>query len=352
MKYLIYTGPGIGDFIMILPLVKAIKMNDPNAYVRLFSRSSRQKAALPRQMLSIQHYIDDIDYYSISEPIHSFKMLLSSMIRKYDYGIVIQYSYGKDTSLIPSMITNLCSYHTIGPNFKEKKCIIFDTYFNINYEERMSAIFNKILEILHYTTTTLEGLIDLVELKKRLPINYKFNKLPIIAFCVGTASLSMRINGKVMTGWPKSWPYENWIQLANRLAQKGYEIILLGGKKERNDLNRMQMLCLSNNVLDYTGKCSITESMALLSLAQIIVGADTGLMHCAAALNKPTLSLFGCTDYKQFLPFGEKSHYIISYEPCYPCYRTPLSIICETHNCMRHITVEQVYNKIIELQIQ
>ena len=351
MKYLIYTGPGIGDFIMFLPFVKAIKENDPNAYVKIFSRSSQSKVTLPRQMLKVQHFVDELDYYSIGEPIHSVKMLFSSIIQRYDYGIVIQYSYGKDTSVFPSLITNLSSRHTIGPNFKSKN-IKFETYFNINYGSPMADIPNKILDILHYKPTTLNNLIDIELLKNYSPSDYKNSKLPIIVLCVGTASLSLRLNGKVVTGWPKSWPYKRWMQLANMLDNAGYEIILLGGKKEQIDLNKIQSTPLSSKVLNYTGKCTILESMALLSFAKIVVGADTGLMHCAAAMNKTTLSLFGCTDYKEFLPFGNKSQYIISNEPCYPCYRTPQSVLCEHHKCMMNITVEQVFDKIVELNKQ
>ena len=43
MKYLLCEAHGIGDCIMILPIAKAIKMYDPNAYIKVFTCSNKKR---------------------------------------------------------------------------------------------------------------------------------------------------------------------------------------------------------------------------------------------------------------------------------------------------------------------
>ena len=84
-------------------------------------------------------------------------------------------------------------------------------------------------------------------------------------------------------------------------------------------------------------------------MSTIVVGADTGLMHCAGALGKSSLTLFGSTNPKEYLPFGKKSHYIYLNLECAPCFGTLNSVMCEQNKCMRLISVDVVYNKVINL---
>ncbi len=84
-------------------------------------------------------------------------------------------------------------------------------------------------------------------------------------------------------------------------------------------------------------------------ILRLVVGADTGLMHCAGALGKPSLTLFGCTDPKEYLPFGKNSKYICANAECSPCFGTLNSVRCEHKKCMQLISVEEVYTRIIDM---
>jgi ADP-heptose:LPS heptosyltransferase len=56
---------------------------------------------------------------------------------------------------------------------------------------------------------------------------------------------------------------------------------------------------------------SIREVAAILSLARLVISNDTGIMHVAAAVGTPVLSLFGPTDPEQWAPIGTKHRYIV-----------------------------------------
>lgn len=95
--------------------------------------------------------------------------------------------------------------------------------------------------------------------------------------------------------WPtKRWGPEKFAILAQHLAARGATVVLLGGPAERALCERVSALS-GIPVRDTTGN-SIEEAIALLARCDLVVGGDTGLVHCARALGRRTLVLFGPTD--------------------------------------------------------
>ena len=114
MKYLLSEAHGIGDCIMILPVAKAIKRADPDAHIVVFTKSSKNKILINKAIMSLQHHVDEIEYYSVSEKCHSIYFLLKNMIKRFDYGVAIQDYDTPKTSMIPSIILRLCAKNTCG----------------------------------------------------------------------------------------------------------------------------------------------------------------------------------------------------------------------------------------------
>src|SRR5262249_25156989 len=86
-----------------------------------------------------------------------------------------------------------------------------------------------------------------------------------------------------------------------------------------------------------TGKTSLSESIALLSVCDLIVSNDTGPGYIAAALDKPTLTLFGPTDDRMIRPFGARAEMIRHKVDCSPCMLRDCPI---DHRCMTGISVD------------
>jgi heptosyltransferase-1 len=88
----------------------------------------------------------------------------------------------------------------------------------------------------------------------------------------------------------KLWPESDWIALGQDLARRGLRCLLPGGSpKERERATRLAAAIPSAVALPAR---SLTELAGLLAVASIVVGVDTGLVHLAAALDRPTLALF------------------------------------------------------------
>ena len=80
--------------------------------------------------------------------------------------------------------------------------------------------------------------------------------------------------------------------------------------------------------------------MALLSLSDAVVSNDSGLMHVAAALDKPLLGLFGPTPTDYTPPLGERSQVLALDLSCAPCGERECPL--HHHRCMRDLGVDRV----------
>lgn len=354
MKYIIYCGPGIGDFIMTLPMAYYIRQKDGLAYITLFSMMPNGNTFGRRESVSIlylaQDLINNIEYYNSEDLLNSLKWVLKERIRSYKYGFVIQSNNGSSTSVWPCRIVHAMAKETIGITFKEKPMISYD--HNIGYIQNKN-LYSYMIDMLHVlgfgTEKTLPRLID----PKRISV-FSNEVVPAkhkkrICLCIGSAPYSKVIDGRVVKAFAKNWSMGSWVNLANKMSSQEFEVIIVGGTDEKRLLSEYMGECFNSGIIDCTGKYNIAGSISIISEAEIVVGVDTGMIHCAAALNIPTLTLFGVTSPSQFLAYGKKSNYIFLNEDCSPCYGADISVTCDNRKCMNNISVDMVFSRIKEI---
>lgn len=92
----------------------------------------------------------------------------------------------------------------------------------------------------------------------------------------------------------KQIPIETSAEIANRLHREGQRVALFGGPDEEKFLADF-LSKLSFEPINLVGKTSIRETMSSLKHLKVMIGSDTGLMHMAAAVNCPTVTVFGPT---------------------------------------------------------
>jgi ADP-heptose:LPS heptosyltransferase len=139
----------------------------------------------------------------------------------------------------------------------------------------------------------------------------------------------------------RRWPDEYVIGTVGRLISLEHQVALLGAKSERpyvqslvDSLPPEMQLCVANTA----GRLSVGELLALLEGAACVLTNDSGPMHMAIALGRPTVCLFGPANpehYGQELPNVE-----IFYEPvfCSPCLYEADQPPCNGNNvCMQRI---------------
>ena len=132
------------------------------------------------------------------------------------------------------------------------------------------------------------------------------------------------------------WPNEYWIELAQILLNKGYEVILLGGKQE----HEKNLMLSKVSGAKYLGHFSLQKFISLVNECDVVVTAVTMAMHIAMGLQKKVIIFNSIFNKNEFYLYGRGE--IIEPEPKCDCYYTP---ICE-HNSMRNIKPEFVFQKV------
>lgn len=136
----------------------------------------------------------------------------------------------------------------------------------------------------------------------------------------------------------KRWPKEHWEKLIE--LSPGERFVLLGGPED-TFLERMADR-FPSQVVNLAGQLSLLESAAVVSLSQVLVSNDTGVMHMAEQLNHPCVALMGPA------PFGfpsKPSTYVLERDLyCRPCSKHGQGpcINKEFQKCLRDISPDEV----------
>ena len=151
---------------------------------------------------------------------------------------------------------------------------------------------------------------------------------PLVAFGPGsTNSLAKR------------WETEKFAQLGDLLrAEIGAEIVLMGAPSEA-DVSREVAALSKTKCVDVTGKTTISEAAAILSVVNMLVSNDMGLAHVAPAVGTRTVVVFGPTNPVTTRPFSENAVIVRNDVECSPCMLRECPI---DHRCMTGVSVEQV----------
>lgn len=158
--------------------------------------------------------------------------------------------------------------------------------------------------------------------------------LPIIALCPGAEY-----------GPAKRWPAAYFAGLAERLQSKGWQVWIFGSSKERS--YAQEIIQKSPNCIDLTGKTSLVEAVDLLSLSQAVVTNDSGLMHIAAAVQRPLVVLYGSSTPAFTPPLSLNVEIVHLGLDCSPCFKRSCPL--GHFNCMRQISPDVVLTKLLAL---
>lgn len=144
---------------------------------------------------------------------------------------------------------------------------------------------------------------------------------PILALCPGAEF-----------GASKRWPESHYAAVALAKQKEGWSVWLFGSKNDQPVAARIQAQT-GGTCVDLTGKTNLSEAIDLLFLAKMVVSNDSGLMHIAAALQKPLVAVYGSTDPGFTPPLGETSQIVREALSCSPCFKRECPL--GHHQCMQ-----------------
>ncbi|RRN01779.1 lipopolysaccharide heptosyltransferase II [Bibersteinia trehalosi] len=122
---------------------------------------------------------------------------------------------------------------------------------------------------------------------------------PAIGFCPGAEF-----------GPAKRYPHYHYAKIAEKLIEQGYSIRLFGSKKDEAVGEAIRSALpedLQRYCLNLAGQTDLNQAVDLISDCVAVVSNDSGLMHIAAALNRPLVALYGPTSPQYTPPLSEKA---------------------------------------------
>lgn len=126
---------------------------------------------------------------------------------------------------------------------------------------------------------------------------------PAIGFCPGAEF-----------GPAKRWPHYHYAALAQKLiTEQGYQIFLFGSQKDKeagDEIKQMLTPQAREACFNLAGETSLEQAVNLLASCKAVVSNDSGLMHIAAALDRPLVALYGPSSPDFTPPLSHKARII------------------------------------------
>jgi heptosyltransferase-2 len=152
-------------------------------------------------------------------------------------------------------------------------------------------------------------------------------------------ALRVAIGAGASYGSAKCWPPPRFAELANRLQSQIDADVILFGTSTEADVSNAIAAGMQRPPINLTGKTVIADLPALLSQCQLFIGNDSGAMHVAAAVGLPVVAVFGPTDPLGTAPVTPRCTIVQEKPYCSPCFlrRCPTD-----HRCMTKVTPDMV----------
>ncbi len=142
----------------------------------------------------------------------------------------------------------------------------------------------------------------------------------------------------------KRWELANYAELLKRMKDSiDATVLILWGPGEEEEAKRLRDMAGCGVVLP--ANLGVAQLCALLKKSAMYVGGDTGVMHLAAFSGTPVLAIFGPTDPKVNAPYGPM-HKMVRHElTCSPCRDKN----CKERTCLTSITPQEVFEEVKEM---
>lgn len=153
---------------------------------------------------------------------------------------------------------------------------------------------------------------------------------PVAAFCPGAEY-----------GPSKRWPARHFAELAKKFHEAGYAVWLFGSRADATLSD--EIVTLSGGLaVNLCGKTELSEAIDLIGLSRIAICNDSGLMHIAAALDKPLVALYGSSSPDFTPPLTDRARIVTLALDCSPCFERTCPF--GHTNCQEKMLPDMVWN--------
>ena len=285
-KILVIRGGAIGDFILTLPAIAALRRQFPQAHLEVLGYPHIAQLAL---LGSLVDRVQPIEARGLAGFFARGGTLEPDLVDYFsEFDLVISYLYDPDGIFKTNVCRCAVGQFIVGSHRPGEADRIHATKVYLKPLERLAIFDADPVPRLVLDRQDSSGRADLlVSLDAR-------QRVPTIAFHPGSGSEK------------KNWPEAKWAGLIQRvMATTNWDLLLVGGEAEGERLRRLAALLLP-------ARCAIAQGLPLVELAQRIqscaafVGHDSGITHLAAAVGLPCVVLWADTLEEVWRPQGER----------------------------------------------
>jgi len=323
VKILVRATNWVGDAIMALPALRAVRTRFPDAEITILARPYVAFIYKDQQVCDNMMFVDD-----------KRDTVREIRAQKFDVAVLLQNAFEAAWFAWRAGIPERIGYARDGRSLLLTKALPVPKRGEIPAHEQYYY-----LELLR-RAGWLDSLPNESFIKLDVPEGNRQSAAEFL-FINGVKpdSLRVAIGAGASYGSAKCWLPDRFAELANRLqAQSGTDIILFGTRAEA-PVSSAIAARMHRAPIDLTGKTAIDDLPALLSQCHLFIGNDSGAMHVAAAVGLPVVAVFGPTDPYGTAPVTPRCSIVQERPYCSPCFlrRCPTD-----HRCMKRVTPDAV----------
>jgi lipopolysaccharide heptosyltransferase II len=328
----------IGDLILSLPAIKALRENYPKASVIV---AVREKA---RELLEDCPWVNDVISVKTQRGTLIKKLIcqkdIVKSLQKHRFELAIDFRTG-DRSAILAFLSG--AKYRIGFFAKDGRLWRNRLFTHLvkpaKQSERYFAETNLNI-ISHFNLNIKDRFPELIVAlgrKAKSEAILKQEKVPFDKPIIAVHPFSL-------------WKYKELgisqaVSLIEHINAKYHcSVIITGSQEERMRAGEVVSRCRTK-AFNLAGKTTIGELPGVLQACKLFVGVDTGALHIAAAVGAPTVGIFGPSSSKRWAPRGNKHLVVSKNMQCIPCRQKG----CQDSGrslCLEELTTEEIMEKV------
>lgn len=324
----------LGDVLFSTPFLRAVKENYGQAHLAVL--------AVPRvrQILEGNPYVDEVIIFDErgkdKNIVAWFKLIAALRKKQFHLAFILKPSFNRTLILKLSGIKEI-----IGFDHPKNSALLTR---KIKFPRKMHKVdhFLSIAEGLGLKISSrnyefIPARADRERIEELFALKKIDRSLPVVVLNPGGNWL------------PKRWPAENWTALAKAIKKEWQVNLIITGMDKDKELAKKITSGLQGGIFDFTGETTLGELAALMQKVTLVISADSGPMHLAAAVGTKVIALFGPTCAELTGPYPPDKHTVLQKNVgcVIPCYNQK----CPDYRCMKAITSDDVINAMREFKL-
>jgi heptosyltransferase-2 len=336
IKKILLRGPNwVGDSVLAIPAMKAVRATFPDAEITLLVRP--WVAGLFTAACFVDRVWNEPRPASISQ-----WSRLTREIRdgQFDLAILFPNSFESALMMFLAAVPMRVGYATDG-----RRLLLTNTVSPRHDGRHLAHYYLDLIKNTVITAANVDASMPSIEIVTTKEEKAEARRL-LAAEGIANNEKFLVLNPGAAYGSAKRWSEERFAAAADRLGQYlDLRVAIIGSAAELPVAEKIRSKMKSMPAV-LTGKTTLETLMGVLSESSLMVTNDSGPMHIAAALGVPTIAVFGSTDDRATGPIGPKTRIVKHPVDCSPCLLRQCPI---DHRCMSGISVEDVCEAAQEL---